>query len=37
MMLVGRRFEEKTIFRAARALERSLTGQILDVHDEAAT
>jgi hypothetical protein len=37
MMLVGRRFEEKNIFRAPRALERSLAGQILDVHDEAAT
>jgi hypothetical protein len=37
MMLVGHRFEEKTIFRATRALKRSLAGQILDVHDEAAT
>ena len=35
MMLVGRPFEEKTIYRAAQALERALAGQILSVADEA--
>jgi len=37
MMLVGRPFEEKTIYRAAQALERSVAGQILSLHDETAT
>jgi amidase len=35
MMLVGRHFEEKTIYRAAQALERSLAGQILSAASEA--